>query len=316
LIGDVAVTDEIFDVAIIGAGPAGMTAALYSGRANLSTVMFGDIFDSNLAKAGDVENYPGFDSIQGIDLVEKFNNQLNRYGIVNMSSYIRHIEPNTAEGTFKLVTENGDYKSRAIIISTGSKHRNLNVPGETEYLHKGVSYCAVCDGPFYKGRKVAMIGYGDQAAKAAIYLAGLCQYVVVISSKPDLDTPVYAAQVKTLDNIEVIGNAKLIAIEGKEFVEWVRYSTPEKPDGAVRIDGIFIESEMPNSVLATDLGLDLDDKGNIAVNRPDMTTKIAGVFAAGDVTGGLHQISKAVGEGACAAVSATIYVKKKFKARP
>lgn len=308
-------TDEVFDVTIIGAGPAGMTAALYSGRANLTTVMFGDIFDSNLAKAGDVENYPGFDSIQGIDLVEKFNNQLKRYNIVNVPSYIRHIEPNTAEGTFKLVTENGDYKSRAIIISTGSKHRNLNVPGETEYLHKGVSYCAVCDGPFYKGRKVAMIGDGDQAAKAAIYLAGLCQYVVVISSKPDLDTPVYAAQVKTLDNIEVIGNAKLIAIEGKEFVEWVRYSTPEKPDGAVRIDGIFIESEMPNSVLATDLGLDLDNKGNVTVNRPDMTTKISGVFAAGDVTGGLHQISKAVGEGACAAVSATIYVKKKFRAQ-
>ncbi len=309
-------TDEVFDVTIIGAGPAGMTAALYSGRANLSTVMFGDIFDSNLAKAGDVENYPGFDSIQGIDLVEKFSNQLKRYGIINEPSYIRHIEPNKAEGTFKLVTENGDYRSRAIIISTGSKHKDLGVPGEKEYLHKGVSYCAVCDGPFYKGKKVAMLGSGDQAAKAAIYLAGLCQSVIVLSSKPDLDTPVFADQVRSLDNIEVIGNAKLIAIEGKEFVEWVRYSTPEKADGAVRIDGIFIESEMPNSVLATDLGLDLDDKGNVAVNRPDMTTKISGVFAAGDVTGGLHQISKAVGEGACAAVSATIYVKKKFRAQP
>ena len=140
--------------------------------------------------------------------------------------------------------------------------------------------------------------------------------MVLLSSKPDLDAPVYAAQVKTLDNIEVIDNAKITAIEGKEFVEWVRYSTPEKPDGSVRIDGIFIESETPNSVLAMDIGLELDNKGNVAVNRPDMTTKIEGVFAAGDVTGGLHQISKAVGEGACAAVSATIYVKKKFRARP
>ena len=151
-------TDEVFDVAIIGAGPAGMTAALYSGRANLSTVMFGDIFDSNLAKAGDVENYPGFDSIQGLDLVEKFSNQLKRYDIVNVSTYIRRIEPNAAQGTFRLVTESGDYVSRAIIISTGSRHKDLNVPGEKEFLYKGVSYCAVCDGPFYKGKKVALIG--------------------------------------------------------------------------------------------------------------------------------------------------------------
>jgi thioredoxin reductase (NADPH) len=316
LIGDIAVTDEVFDVAIIGAGPAGLTAALYSGRANLSTVIFGDIFDSNLAKAGDVENYPGFDSIQGIDLVEKFSNQLKRYGTTNVPAYIRHIEPDKADGTFKLITESGDFRSRSVILSTGSKHKDLNVPGEKEFLYKGVSYCAVCDGPFYKGKKVAMIGNGDQAAKAAIYLAGLCQTVVVLSSKPDMDTPVYAEQLKTLDNIEIITNAKVLAIEGKEFVEWVRYSTPEKPDGTVRVDGVFIESEVPNSVLASDLGLELDKKGNVEVNRPDLTTKVDGVFAAGDVTGGLHQISKAVGEGACAAVSATIYVKRKFKARP
>lgn len=309
-------TDEVFDVAIIGAGPAGLTAALYSGRANLSTVIFGDIFDSNLAKAGDVENYPGFDSIQGIDLVEKFSNQLKRYDITNVPANIRHIEPEKADGTFKLITESGDFKSRSIILSTGSKHKDLNVPGEKAFLYKGVSYCAVCDGPFYKGKKVAMIGSGDQAAKAAIYLAGLCQAVVVLSTKPDMDTDMFAAQLKTLDNIEVIGNAKVLAIEGKEFVEWVRYSTPEKPDGTVRVDGVFIESEVPNSVLAMDLGLQLDDKGNVAVNRPDLTTRIDGVFAAGDVTGGLHQISKAVGEGACASVSATLYVKKKFRARP
>ena len=309
-------TDEVFDVAIIGAGPAGMTAALYSGRANLSTVMFGDIFDSNLAKAGDVENYPGFESIQGLDLVEKFSNQLKRFDIVNVPTYIRRIDVNKADSTFKLTTENGDYTSRSIIISTGSKHKDLNVPGEKELIYKGVSYCAVCDGPFYKGKKVAMIGSGDQAAKAAIYLAGLCQNVIVLSGKPDMDSPLFAAQLKTLDNIEVIGDAKVLAIEGREFVEWIRYSTPEKPDGTVRVDGVFIESEVPNSVLAMDLGLELDDKGNVAVSRPDLTTKIDGVFAAGDVTGGLHQISKAVGEGACAAVSATIYVKKKFRARP
>ncbi len=305
--------DTIYDVAIIGAGPAGLTAALYSGRANVSTVMFGDIFDSQLAKAGDVENYPGFESIQGIELVEKFSKHLGRYSIISVSSYVRRIIP--GDGLFTFVTDGGEFKSRSVIVSTGAKHRELNVPGEKEYTYRGVSYCAVCDGSFYKGKKVALIGYGDQAASAAIYLAGLAKSVIVLSSKPDMDAPIHAEQLKSVGNVEVIGNAKVLAIEGNEFVEHVKYSVAGE-EKSEKIDGLFIEGGVPNTVLAKDLGLELDGKGNIAVSRPDMLTRVDGVFAAGDVTGGLHQISKAVGEGACAAVSAAIYVKKKFKGRP
>lgn len=305
--------ETVYDVAIIGAGPAGLTAALYCGRANLSTVMFGDIFDSQLAKAGDVENYPGFESIQGIELVEKFNKQLGRYNIVTVPSYIRRVFKK--DEVFTLVTEGAEYKSRSVIISTGSKHRELNIPGEKEYTYKGVSYCAVCDGSFYKGKTVALIGYGDQAASAAIYLAGLAKAVLVLSSKTDMDAPLHAEQIKSMGNVTIIGNVKVTAIEGNEFVERVRYIPDGGQETSARIDGIFIEGGVPNSILANDLGLDVDGKGNIAVFRPDQTTKAEGVFAAGDVTGGLHQISKAVGEGACAAVSAAIFVKKKVRAR-
>jgi thioredoxin reductase (NADPH) len=304
--------ETIYGVGIIGAGPAGLTAALYCGRANLSTVMFGDVFDSQLAKAGDVENYPGFESIHGIELAEKFSKQLEKYDIKNVPSYVRRII--RKDDLFTFVTDAGEFSSRSVIVSTGSKHRELNIPGEKEYAYRGVSYCAVCDGSFYKDKKVALIGFGDQAASAAIYLAGVAKSVMVLTSKPDMDAPIHAEQLKTMGNVSIVGNAKVLAIEGNDFAEHIVFAV--NGDKKVeRIDGVFIEGGVPNSILARDLGLELDDKGNILVFRPEQSTKVDGVFAAGDVTGGLHQISKAVGEGACAAVSAAIYLKKKYRGK-
>lgn len=305
--------ETIYDVAIIGAGPAGLTAGLYCARANLSTVIFGDPFDSQLAKAGDVENYPGFESIQGIELVEKFSNGLKRYRIMEETNYVGRISRRGE--LFVLATTVGEYLGRSIIVSTGSRHRELDIPGEKEYLFRGVSYCAVCDGSFYKNKSVALIGSGDQAASAAIYLAGLAKRVTVMTRKPDMESPIYSGQLGSLGNVEVLGGTTVTAIEGHEFVERLHYRTNGGPDTALRVDGVFIENGAPNSVLADYLGLVLDARGNIAVDRPEMATKVEGVFAAGDVTGGLHQISKAVGEGACAAVSAAIYIKKKFKGK-
>ncbi|MGA9141570.1 MAG: FAD-dependent oxidoreductase [Methanocella sp.] len=307
-------TDTIYDVAIIGAGPAGMTAGLYCGRANLTTIIFGNIFDSQLAKAGDVENYPGFESIQGIELVEKFNKQLGKYNVMHVPSYISRI---TRNDVFRLITESGEFDARSIIISTGSKHRELNIPGEKEFNYKGVSYCAVCDGSFYKGKRVVLIGHGDQAAKSALYLAGLCKEVVILSNLPEIETTAYKDQILSQPNIREIFNVRVLAIKGTENVEAIEYTVKGESTETLKIDGIFIEGGTPNSVLARELGLALDERNNVAVNRPDMTTQVEGVFAAGDVTGGIHQISKAVGEGACAAVSAALYLKKKArKSRP
>ncbi|MCD1294959.1 thioredoxin-disulfide reductase [Methanocella sp. CWC-04] len=299
--------DTTYDVGIIGAGPAGMTAALYTGRANLKTVVFGNIFDSQLAKAGDVENYPGFDSIKGIELVERFNNQLGKYNVIQIPTYITRIM--RRDDMFTLVTDNAKYRCRSVIIATGSKFKSLNIPGEKEFTYKGVSYCAVCDGSFYKNRKVALIGTGDHAAKGAIYLAGLCKDVVLLTAKADLET-MYIDQVNAQPNITVVYNAKVTAIEGKDVVSQIKYIVKEEPETTIKVDGVFIEGGIPNSVLASELGLELDKKSYIIVNRPDHTTNIDGVFAAGDITGGIHQISKAVGEGACAAVSAAVYLKK------
>lgn len=303
-------TDNIYDVAIVGAGPAGMTAALYCGRANLSTILFGNIFDSQLARAGDVQNYPGFDSIQGIELVERFNRQLGRYNVLHVPAYIRRIVPGDI---FRMITENGEFLARAVIISTGAKHRELNIPGEKEFIYKGVSYCAVCDGSFYKGKRVVLIGHGDQAAKSALYLAGLCEEVIILSSLAEIETTAYKDQILSQPNINELFNVRVLAIKGTESVDSVEYSIKGGPAEILKVDGVFIEGGTPNSVIAHEVGLELDNRGNIMVNRPDMTTAVEGVFAAGDVTGGIHQISKAVGEGACAAVSAALYLKKKAR---
>jgi thioredoxin reductase (NADPH) len=301
-------TDTIYDVAIIGAGPAGMTAGLYCGRANLTTIIFGNIFDSQLARAGNVENYPGFESIQGIELVERFNKQLGRYNVIHVPAYISRI---VREDNFRLITESGEFAARSVIISTGAKHRELNIPGEKEFNYKGVSYCAVCDGSFFKDKNVALIGHGDQAAKSALYLAGLCKEVIILSNLPEIETTTYKDQILSQPNIREYFNARVTAIKGSDSVEAVEYSIKGGPPETLKIDGIFIEGGTPNSVIAREVGLELDDKGNIMVSRPDMTTKVEGVFAAGDVTGGIHQISKAVGEGACAGVSTALYLKKK-----
>jgi thioredoxin reductase (NADPH) len=297
---------DVYDVAIIGAGPAGLAAAIYCGRANLSTIVFGNIFDSQIARAGKVENYPGIESIQGIELIEKFDHQAQKYGITVVPTNVTRIIP---EEAFAIYADVDKYSASSIILATGSKHRELNIPGEKALAYKGVSYCSICDGSLYKDKPVAMVGSGDLAAKAALYLAGLCNVVFVITDKPDMDSPLYNDRVRATDNIKMIVNARVTSIEGKESVENVHYAVNGEA-GQVDAEAVFIEGGIPNSLLARELGLSLDSKGNVVVKRPELATNVSGVFAAGDVIEGIHQVSRAVGDGASAAMSAILYVKK------
>ncbi len=306
-------SDTVYDVAIVGAGPAGLTSALYCGRANLSTIVFGNIYESQIARAGDIRNYPGIESIQGVDLIEKFQNQAKQYNIILVPSNVTRAIPGEL---FTLYSDVDEYRCRSVIVATGSKHRELNIPGEQELAYKGVSYCSICDGNLYKGKVVAMVGSGDQAAKAALYLAGLCREVIVLTDKSDMESPQYMDQIKLTPAIRVIGEARVTAIEGGEAVGRVKFRVDEGPEEVADVEAVFIEGGIPNTLLARELGLELDDKGNISVSRPDQTTNVAGVFAAGDVTSGIHQVSKAVGDGASAAMSAILYVKKKEEEQP
>jgi thioredoxin reductase (NADPH) len=299
-------SEKIYEIAIIGAGPAGLTSAIYCGRANLSTVVMGNTFDSQVAKAGDIQNYPGISSIQGIELIEKFHEQAEGYDIALVPSNVTRLIPGEI---FTLYTDTDEYMSRCIIIATGAKHRELNIPGEKEFTYKGVSYCSICDGLLYKGKKVAVVGHGEQAAKAVLYLAALCSEVVMLTEKPDIESPTYENQILSTDNLRVVTNAKVLSIEGDEYVSRIKYAAGNDPATTEDVGGVFIEGGMPNSLIVKELGVEIDPRGNIVVSRPDQSTNVPGVFAAGDVTDGIHQISKAVGEGASAAMSAMLYLK-------
>ena len=161
----------------------------------------------------------------------------------------------------------------------------------------------------YKGKKVAVVGHGYQAAKATLYLAGLCSEVVMLVDSPDVESQTYEKQILSTDNLRVITKAKVLSIEGNEFVSRVKYSVGDDPAMADDVEGVFIEGGMPNSLIVKELGVEIGPKGNVIVTRPDQSTNVPGVFAAGDITDGIHQISKAVGEGASAATSAMLYLK-------
>jgi len=261
-VSDIKVGDfvETYDVVIIGAGPAGLTAGMYCARANLTTLILGDVYDSQLAKAGLVENYPGFpEGIQGLELAERMSQQATKYGALIKPNFVKQIKK-TDEGA-------------------------------KEFQGKGVSYCAICDGALFRGKDVVVIGYGNGAAKAALYLSSICNRVTVLCIYDSLRCePVYLQRLEEAKNVDILYNVSVESIKGKTVVEEVQFSTDAK-SRALPTDAVFVEyGTMPNSVLATDLGLELTKNGFIVVNRR-LETNVAGVFAAGDITGGRRQIA-------------------------
>lgn len=300
---------ETYDVIIIGAGPAGLTAGMYCARANLTTLILGDVYDTQLAKAGLVENYPGFpEGVQGIELAERMSQQAKKYGALIKPTPVKRIKK--SNDIFSVTTGDGVVNGRSVILCMGTRHRELDIPGAREFYGKGVSYCAICDGTLFKGKDVVVIGYGNGAAKAALYLSGICSKVTVLCVYDSLRCEyVYLQRLEEAKNVDILYSVSVESVKGKTIVEEVQFSTDGKSK-ALPTDAVFVEyGTMPNSVLATDLGLELTKNGFIVVNRR-LETNITGVFAAGDLTGGRRQIATAVGEGSSAGISAIGYIKK------
>ncbi len=304
--------NEAIDVAITGAGSAGITAALYAKRKALGV----RIFDSGAAggqtaEAVWVENYPGIGRIRGMQLMQKMASHLKGFGSgVEEAAEITKIEKK-GEG-FELDINKGEEKvqAKSVILATGSKYRMLNVAGEKELYGKGVSYCATCDGPGFKGKNVAVVGAGNGGANAALFFGEICKKVFLVeyAETPSFDA-IYGKPLQEA-GIEMLLNTQVTGIEGKERVEAVKARDRESgEEKTIDVDGVFIYiGTLPRNDLAKQLGLRLDEQGYVAVNEGNATS-MPGVFAAGDITGELAQIVVAAGSGAIAATSAFEFVK-------
>ncbi|HPE62617.1 MAG TPA: FAD-dependent oxidoreductase [Methanothrix sp.] len=298
----------MYDVIIIGAGPAGLTAGMYCARGGKKTLILGNVYGSQQSMGGLYENYPGFpDGIQGIELSERMLAQAEKYGAELHEEVVAKVV--SLNGVFRVKTESWEYESSALILAMGASHRKLGVPGEEDYATRGVSYCAYCDGALFRNRTVAVIGYGNGAARAVLYLAGLCAKVHLLNVRDDLEAEaVYLDRIKSLTNTVITHGVEPIRVLGDGFVTAVEFEARGKVR-TLNLDGVFVEMGVaPNVDLAVDLGIELTKGGFVKVNRLTQETNIPGVFAAGDVTGGRMQVTTAVGAGTSAAISAMRHI--------
>ncbi|WP_215112996.1 thioredoxin-disulfide reductase [Exiguobacterium sp. s63] len=302
--------EKIYDVIIIGAGPAGMTAALYASRANLSTLMIErGIPGGQMANTEDIENYPGYDSILGPDLSQKMFDHSKAFGAEYAYGDVQRISDETE---YKIVhAHNRDYKARAIILASGAQYKKIGVPGEEELGGRGVSYCAVCDGAFFKGKELFVIGGGDSAVEEGVFLTRFADKVTIVHRRDELRAQ-KILQKRAFDNekIDFIWNHTLKEITEKDGkVGGARLvSTVDGTETDYEIDGVFIYIGMnPITGFVQDLGI-TNEQGYIVTNEA-METNIPGIFAAGDVREKtLRQVVTATNDGSIAAQNAQHFI--------
>jgi thioredoxin reductase (NADPH) len=304
--------ENIYDVAIIGAGPAGLSASIYASRYKLKNIVFGKQMGGTIADAHKVCNYPGVGDITGLELGSKMYEQAKKNGADMSYESVVSIEK---EGDlYKLETDTKkEIIAKTIILATGTKRNKLAVPGEDEYLGKGVSYCATCDAMFYKDKVVGVVGGSNAATMAATMLASVAKQVYIIYRGTSLrGEPAWIDDVMSKKNVEIILTTVVTEIEGEDRLERVKLSKEFNGSQYLDVDGLFIEiGSEPNADLPIKLGVELDEKHYIVV-KDDQSTSMEGIWAAGDATTNsnkLQQVVTAVGEGAVAANSIYSYLK-------
>ncbi|MDD3679747.1 MAG: FAD-dependent oxidoreductase [Candidatus Shapirobacteria bacterium] len=305
---------EKHDLIIIGAGPAGLSASIYASRYKIDHLVLGQNLGGTIAWAHKVENYPGFTSISGFELAQNFLKHATKLG----GTIINQEVVNLKKVNGFLVLTAGDkkqYQTKTIIIATGTKRKKLGVPGEKEYLGKGVSYCATCDAAFYKNKVVVVVGGANSACSGALHLAHFAQKVYLIYHKDNLRAdPVWVAETKNKNNIEIIYDTSIEAILGNgEKVDSVTLNQPYHNQKNLTTNGVFIEiGGAPIVDLAKSLGVKTDEQNFILTDNL-MATNIKGVFCAGDVNAwqkNCQQAIVAAAEGALASLGVYQYLNK------
>ncbi len=297
---------EQYDIIIIGAGPGGLTAGIYAGRQGTRNL----IIDRDLAgglgrEVPEMENYPGFDNISGLELIEKIKTQAIKNTDLHEMEEVTEITQTNEEYRFTVTTNKDQYQAKTIILATGSSHRHLNAKGEEEFKGKGVSYCATCDGFFFAGRDIIMVGGGNSALQEALYLKNLGANVTLVHRRDEFRAQKHLQDMVEKEGINTILNATVEEIKGKMLVESVVLKDTKTNElKEVPTNGVFISvGYIPHTELATQLGVDLDESGHIIIDK-EQKTNIDYVYAVGDVCVGLKQWVVACGEGAVAATSA------------
>lgn len=297
---------EKYDIIIIGAGPGGLTAAIYAGRQGTKNLMI----DRDLAggigrEVPEMENYPGFDNISGLELIEKMKSQATKNTELHEMEDVEEIITTDDEYRFTVKTNKDQYQTKTIILATGSSHRHLGAKGEEEFKGKGVSYCATCDGFFFAGRDIVMVGGGNSALQEALYLNNLGANVTLIHRRDEFRAQKHLQNMIKEAGIKTILNATVDEIKGEMLVESVILKDTQTGElTELPTNGVFISvGYIPHTELAVQLGVDLDETGHILIDK-EQKTNVDYVYAIGDVCVGLKQWIVACGEGAVAATSA------------
>lgn len=306
--------ENLYDLVIIGAGPAGLAASIYASRYGINHLLIGKILGGQISESHEIDNYPGIEEISGFEFAQKWGKHVEKYGATIVPETVKSINK-PKENNFSILLENGDtIAAKAVLLATGTKRRKLNIPGEEQFRGKGVSYCATCDGFFYRGKTVGVIGGSDSAVGAALYLANICQKVYLIYRGEALRAePYWINLVEKNEKIEVIYKTNVTEILGEQKVEKIKLDNVYQNQEELAINGLFVEAGSdPDVSFAADLGIELDECGCVKVKK-DNSTSVPGVWAAGDITDGsdnFRQVITAAAEGAIATRSIFNWLKK------
>ncbi len=291
----------MYDIIIIGAGPAGLTSALYAARANKKVLVFeAKAYGGQILNASKIENYPGIESISGFEYATILYNQVTKLGVEVKIETVNRILPDKT-----VITSKNEYQAKSIIITTGAQNRKLNIKNEQEFIGKGVSYCATCDGNFYKNKIVAVNGGGNTALEDTLYLSGLAKKVYLIHRRQEFrGETTYLNELKAKENVTLILDSTITCLNGQDYLESITIQDKNQNSQELKIDGLFIAiGQEPNNQIFSNI-VDIDDKGYI-ISEDGVHTKTKGIYVAGDTrVKNLRQLTTAVSDGSIAATMA------------